>query len=764
VAASATLNSVSPASVPVTTNATTYQIVLSGTGFIGGDSTTRSKVGIASSSVLGVANVSFSDTNVQVTSVSQSTIYVTLNIPATGVSSGFTVAAPGTILLGVCNPGVCPVDTGVVSLTVGSVPTIQSVTSASSFQQVSGANTLLNTQNTSAYDMLSIFGSNFCPSCTSATILQGKPDAITLAYPLSLLSPDATNSLSVTFQTTTGSPPTLLGTAPLLFASNGQINLLVPGALSTGAVDAVVNFGATPSAPYHLTVANASPGLFTIGADGQGSGAILNTSYALVSATAPGGMRKTSNSDSVSIYMTGLGAPDSLASNTTTGTSTGAVWGTDCVRAMGTQAQGAFLYYLDNQISTNGGTPPGLTPSLDGVVLPSSLLAADRLVPCFVQADIAPTAGPTPAAFSVSIGGQAAPITYIGWTPDSIAGLFQVNVTLPPNTTNFTDTGNNTLNSIVRPVQLPIVVTAKTKTSQNNVSVWVMPRLTLTKPTNLFGPINVVWDTTGADNVVVAADGTSGYHFAVTTGTMPAGLALDASLGTITGTPTVLGQYPVTVTVTDSAATAVSDTVQFNLIVGLALSLSGGPTYTPVYSTTAVTVTVVTAGGGASPYAFSLAGTPPAGMSAVSTAATTAAVKIASTPAGTYTGAKAITVQATDNNGVVTTISLPMTIALNVTSGGVITANVTGTVGNPSIATVAAAGATGAVTYTLDDGAGNTAGFAVDLNSGVVSLTANTANTITYTLTITAHDAGTAPNAVAASHATGSTQIAVTVQ
>lgn len=52
---------------------------------------------------------------------------------------------------------------------------------------------------------------------------------------------------------------------------------------------------------------------------------------------------------------------------------------------------------------------------------------------------------------------------------------------------------------------------------------------------------------------VAVTGGTAPYTYAVTTGTLPAGLSLDGSTGLISGTPTTSGTSTFTVTVTDSS-------------------------------------------------------------------------------------------------------------------------------------------------------------------------------------------------------------------
>jgi hypothetical protein len=67
-------------------------------------------------------------------------------------------------------------------------------------------------------------------------------------------------------------------------------------------------------------------------------------------------------------------------------------------------------------------------------------------------------------------------------------------------------------------------------------------------------------------NVQLAATGgASPYSFAVTSGVLPTGLSLSAA-GVLSGTPSLIGQYPVVITVTDANGFTVSSTVAFRVI------------------------------------------------------------------------------------------------------------------------------------------------------------------------------------------------------
>jgi hypothetical protein len=379
--AGATVSAISPASIPTAAAGQTFTVSLIGTGFVQStDPTQKTKVGIV------VGGVIVADTNIASTVVNPSNMTLTITVPVSpDTYLPFSpTGAGGTVSLGVCNPsgGSCTAPTGTVTLSIGSNPIIQGVTSASAFQQV----TPPTLQTAAPYDFVSIFGTNFCTSggtgCSSSQLLYGNPDPVTLRYP-TFVSPDNAGAtqrqLSVTFVAHPAG--TLIGTAPVLFATNNQINVLVPAALSASigsTVDVVVNFGygtgATmkSSSPFPISIVSTNPGVFTVGADGQGDGAILGQNYTVISNSNPAGMRSTAtDSDIVQIYMTGLGTPTSTADNATAGTS-GAYF-SDCVTVA------SYLTSLSNQSSVT-------VSNADGTVVQSSLINTNRLVPCLTSA------------------------------------------------------------------------------------------------------------------------------------------------------------------------------------------------------------------------------------------------------------------------------------------------------------------------------------------------------------------------------------------
>jgi uncharacterized protein (TIGR03437 family) len=551
--AAATVLAVTPPSLPTAAAGQAFTVALTGSGFVpGSDPARATTVGIVSGGSLVV------DANIAASVINSSNIILTITVPAAGDSLlPFGAAGSGGIVkLGVCNPGgaVCTAATGTATLLITPNPVIQAVTSAAAFlQAVPPALPVV-----APYDMISIFGASFCVSggtgCTGGQLLYGAPDPTTARYSSSL-TPDTADGvrrlLTVVFQTH-ATPPIRIATAPLLFATNRQINLLVPAVLSTyigKTVDIVVNFGpssaASASEPFPVRVAAADPGVFTIETDGQGEGAILGTDWSIITAGNEAAVRANpADSDTVQIYMTGLGSPDSTANIASGGSSQ---WPGDCASIA------TYLTALNLQTGSSSSSP-------DGVLIEGTILNGNHLPPCLS----APATIPT-----VTVGGQPATVTYAGWVPGSVAGQYQVNVKLPGSAagTFISSAGTPIAPPLTAAMQLPVLVSARGLSSQAGVTMWVVPRLQVTAPAVLQNPAGALW--LGSGNLVTASEGTPPYQYRVIKGGLPAGLTLDPATGAIAGTPPAAakGSYLITVTVTDSAQSPLTGSTTFSLTV-----------------------------------------------------------------------------------------------------------------------------------------------------------------------------------------------------
>jgi hypothetical protein len=179
--------------------------------------------------------------------------------------------------------------------------------------------------------------------------------------------------------------------------------------------------------------------------------------------------------------------------------------------------------------------------------------------------------------------------------------------------------------------------------------------------------------------------GIGAVTYAVTAGTLPAGLSL-ASGGVLSGTTAQTGSFPITVTATDAnGCTATRDYLLVVSCSGTSITLSPGslaaaPANAPFPSTT------FTATGGTGPYTFAQAGKLPAGMSFV-------VDTLSGTP--TQTGTFPITISATDASGCAGSQDYVVTITCN---------GVTITVAPPSLSSGPVGSPYGPVTFTASGG------------------------------------------------------------
>jgi len=747
----ATLSTIYPAALPTSSPGANQVLYLTGTGFVPStDPNQKTSVRVWNTAT----STASTNPGLSAEVINTSLIKLTITVPATtDTALGLPFSTGGQVYLSVCNP--ITNAQGVVSCTVGSNayssfsigngPNIQTVTSASAFTQVSSGS-----QKVAPYDMLSIFGFNFCTTCTSSQVLYGTPDAVTLRFPTSLY-PDPNNTsvaLQVGFYQSDGT--TLIALAPLLFATNTQINVVVPGTIPvTGSVVVKVSFNGATSTPNAITTLAAqktNPGIFTVGSDGQGDGAILDQSFAVVGSNNPAAARTGTESDTIAIYMTGLGIPDSDAS--------GSGYEANCI------ATATYTTALGAATGTSTSTP------IDGDVILRSLLPSGKTAPCIKAGSaIVPT---------VKIGGAAANVSYAGWVADSIAGLYQINVKLPA--TDGVSAGGFTLADgvtplakILQPVQLPLVVRANGVDSQSGVGVWIAPRLKVVGPTKTDDPSTdkcsgAVGKSWPSASKVVATLGNGTYRYIVSSGTLPAGLSLNtvSNEGVISGVPgaNTAGTYYITVTATDGASFPVSGTVSFTLTVngGLMMTMSSpGPFNTLTFGTPDAAINPqVDATGGTFPYTFALTAPSPTLPKEMTINPATGIVGISDlTPAGTYN----VTVEATDSTlptplkGTINFV-VKVNLAMNHDTINSVTEASGGT-----ITTFTPAGGTGGYTYDLDTTSKNL-GFAIS-NGGVVSYTHGTASATSYTLQVTA-TAGSAPTGGTA--ATTTVPINVTLQ
>ena len=231
--------------------------------------------------------------------------------------------------------------------------------------------------------------------------------------------------------------------------------------------------------------------------------------------------------------------------------------------------------------------------------------------PTIVYAPTAPTnakVGATPP-YSRSIAGAsggAAPYTYAVTGGSLPAGL-----TLAVNgTISGTATAAGTFTFMVRATDSSTGTGPFSSTPANVTLMVDAPTITLAPASLPGGTFNAPYS-----QMIVASGGSASYTYVRQSGTLPAGITL-TSAGVLSGIPTQVGSFPITITATDSTTgpgAPYSASLAYTLtIAGPTISVS--PASLPNATVGTNYSQVVSASGGAAPYTFSQTGSVPTGL------------------------------------------------------------------------------------------------------------------------------------------------------
>jgi uncharacterized protein (TIGR03437 family) len=387
-----------------------------------------------------------------------SEILPTAHSLAIGVANQLTVATP---------PIAPQVST---TLAISTKPVIYAMTSTASYLEPAFG----TPPSFAPYELVSIFGDNF--GLTGGASASATFDSFgKVVSPLTLI-PIGTGHTTATTLTVTFTSGTHSFTAPVLFANQNQINAIVPSSVVIGTSYGVTVTAAGGSSDGLFTVGTqvADPGIFTLASDGTGTGAIINVATAAGAADGSinGPTHVALASSYISIYLAGLGVPDSTGADITP---TGVVAvPASCVAITNPGAANAASPGLLQVVTTKVGTtytpPTPVWTTIDGAVMNYGLhdIVEDAAQPTWLNYPPCMASAMTASAITVTVGttNLAATVTYAGFVGGSIAGLYQINATLPSSFGGLTGS---------QPITVTITPTSGTKTytSQSGVLIYL---------------------------------------------------------------------------------------------------------------------------------------------------------------------------------------------------------------------------------------------------------------------------------------------------
>ena len=266
----------------------------------------------------------------------------------------------------------------------------------------------------------------------------------------------------------------------------------------------------------------------------------------------------------------------------------------------------------------------------------------------------------------------------------------------------------------------PITITATSGTISGTANLTVTPTpLQVTSGALPNGQVGVLYPNT----TIQVTGGTPPYTWSVASGALPAGLTLNSTTGTISGTPTASGTFSMSVKITDSSSPQETTTVGYSITIIPAVvtistaSLPSG-TVNQAYSFT------VAATGGTSPYTWTLSGVP--GLAIDST---TGEITGTPTQAGSFTAVVTATDSETPPQS--STVHFPLTIISGLAITSPALAN--GITNTAYSATETATGGTQPYSWSLS----GVPGLSINATTGAISGAPTTAGTYTATVKVT---------------------------
>jgi uncharacterized protein YhjY with autotransporter beta-barrel domain len=608
--------------------------------------------------------------------------------------------------------------------------------------------------------------SNSVTVLDAQTIIFSNPGTQTFGSTPTLVA-TASSDLSVSFSSSTVGVCTITGDGTLTFFSAGTCTIGADQAGNSA-------FAPAPQVVQSFTVAAVTPGAPTIGTATAGDqqatvnfiAPASNGGSPIIGYTAtssPGGFTATGSGGSVTITGLSNGVAYTFMVTATNGAGTGpASAASNSVTPRGSQViafanPGTQDFGVSPQLNAtaSSGLPVVFTSATTSVCTVTTVGVLTPISPgtCTINANQAGDGTWLPAAqvsqsFNIVVPSGAVLITTPSPLPPAaggtayattinVAGGFQPYVfslaggSLPPGLVFASSGSLSGIPTSAGTYTFTLhVADAATQTADKSYQLVVnAPAIAITPATLP----NVQAGTAYPSTTLAASGGTAPYAYAITAGTLPAGLSLSPA-GNISGTPTAAGTFSIAVTATD--AFGFTGSANYSVTVASpAISLS--PASLPSGTAGTAYSQPVTADGGIAPYTYNQAGPLPAGL--IFDSATGA---FSGTP--TQSGSFNLSVSATDSTtGIPASITQAYTLVITAPNVSIAPATLpAGTVGDAYRQTISASG--GISPYSYAQSGTLPPGLTFDTTSGDLAGTPTSAGSFNFSITATDSTTGTA--------------------